>query len=348
MSALYRIAFGEHDRVRINARDVVVLSSSAIPGNEKLIGKIINSLVRGGVKVVHDSAEEVHVSGHACREEIKLMLALLRPKYFMPIHGEYRHLYANKEIAEFMGIPSENIFVSEIGKVLEIDKSSAGFNGTIPAGKVSANIEVEGLYDNIEPTDSLGFTLQLVMPEALKWDLYPESNRTKVVMFKSCPFDINEWGGTEQDPRYCLLTSQLLLEYPGTNTSYSRLVRCYKHKSLENTIVMDDLFYDGYDVNLTFDTKDPSKPLLILEDGQVIGDEYAVFGIAWGDGKILAQTTPATSAPSTFNSCQKFASLYVRVYVNDFSTLVGYVGDFYNILEWLSKEEAEDLMKEGV
>ena len=136
MSALYRIAFGEHDRVRINARDVVVLSSSAIPGNEKLIGKIINSLVRGGVKVVHDSAEEVHVSGHACREEIKLMLALLRPKYFMPIHGEYRHLYANKEIAEFMGIPSENIFVSEIGKVLEIDKSSAGFNGTIPAGKV--------------------------------------------------------------------------------------------------------------------------------------------------------------------------------------------------------------------
>jgi hypothetical protein len=111
---------------------------------------------------------------------------------------------------------------------------------------------------------------------------------------------------------------------------------------------MDDLFYDGYDVNLTFDTKDPSKPLLILEDGQVIGDEYAVFGIAWGDGKILAQTTPSTSAPSTFNSCQKFASLYVRVYVNDFSTLVGYVGDFYNILEWLSKEEAEDLMKEGV
>jgi hypothetical protein len=239
-----------------------------------------------------------------------------------------------------------------------IDKGSNAIEGqhyrlksntfTIPAGKVSANIEVEGLYDNIEPTDSLGFTLQLVMPEALKWDLYPESNRTKVVMFKSCPFDINEWGGTEQDPRYCLLTSQLLLEYPGTNTSYSRLVRCYKHKSLENTIVMDDLFYDGYDVNLTFDTKDPSKPLLILEDGQVIGDEYAVFGIAWGDGKILAQTTPATSAPSTFNSCQKFASLYVRVYVNDFSTLVGYVGDFYNILEWLSKEEAEDLMKEGV
>lgn len=136
MSALYRIAFGEHDKIRISPRDVVVLSSSAIPGNEKLVGKIINALIRCGVKVVNDSTEDVHVSGHACREELKLMIALTRPKYFMPIHGEYRHLYANKENAEFMGIPSENIFVSEVGKVLEIDRKSAQFNGTVPAGKV--------------------------------------------------------------------------------------------------------------------------------------------------------------------------------------------------------------------
>lgn len=136
MSALYRIAFGEHDKVRINSNDVVVLSSSAIPGNEKLIGKIINALVKNGVKVVNDSIEDVHVSGHACREELKLMMALTKPKYFMPIHGEYRHLYANKEIAEFMGIPSQNIFVSEVGRVLEIDKKSAKFNGTVPAGNV--------------------------------------------------------------------------------------------------------------------------------------------------------------------------------------------------------------------
>ena len=140
MSALYRIAFGEHDRVRISSGDVVVLSSSAIPGNEKLVGKIINALVKNGVKVVNDSIEDVHVSGHACREEIKLMMALLKPKYFMPIHGEYRHLYANKEIAEFMGIPAANIFVSEIGKVLEIDRKGAAFNGTVPSG----NIMVDG------------------------------------------------------------------------------------------------------------------------------------------------------------------------------------------------------------
>ena len=136
MSALYRIAFDGHDKVKISPNDVVVLSASAIPGNEKLVGKIINALVKNGVKVVNDSAEDVHVSGHACREEIKLMMALLKPKYFMPIHGEYRHLYANKDIAEFMGIPSENIFISEIGRVLEIDRKGARFNGTETAGKV--------------------------------------------------------------------------------------------------------------------------------------------------------------------------------------------------------------------
>ena len=136
MSALYRIAFSEHDKIKISPNDVVVLSSSAIPGNEKLVGKIINALVKNGVKVVNDSTEDVHVSGHACREEIKLMMALLKPKYLMPIHGEDRHLYANKDIGEFMGIPSENIFISEIGKVLEIDRKGARFNGSEPAGKV--------------------------------------------------------------------------------------------------------------------------------------------------------------------------------------------------------------------
>lgn len=140
MSALYRIAFSEHDKVKLSPNDVVVLSSSAIPGNEKLVGKIINALVKNGVKVVNDSSDNVHVSGHACREEIKLMMTLLKPKYLMPIHGEYRHLYANKEIGEFMGIPSENIFISEIGKVLELDKKGARFGGS----EVAGNILIDG------------------------------------------------------------------------------------------------------------------------------------------------------------------------------------------------------------
>ena len=136
MSALYRLAFSEHNQVRIASSDVVILSSSAIPGNEKLVGRIINALVRNGVRVVHDSSEDLHVSGHACREEIKLLMALLKPKYLMPIHGEYRHLYANKDIGEFMGISPDKIFISDVGRVLEIDKKSAKLIGEVPAGNV--------------------------------------------------------------------------------------------------------------------------------------------------------------------------------------------------------------------
>ena len=216
---------------------------------------------------------------------------------------------------------------------------------TIPAGERSADIEVYGNYENIEPTDSLGFTLQLVMPDELKWDLYPKHNRTKVVMFKSCPFDINEWGGTEQEPKYCLLSSQWYIEF-NPNGSYQRLVKCYKHKTMENTIVMDDMFYDGFDVLLTFDTTNPSEPLLKVQKDQAIGDEWEVFGYAYGDGKIL--TTHSPSAVSYFNSCQKFAQLWLLMYVNDFSTLIDYVGNFYNIIEWISDEEAEEIMREGL
>ena len=136
MSALYRMAFSDHSQVSIGRSDLVVLSSSAIPGNEKLVGRIINELTRNGVTVIHDHSVEVHVSGHACREELKLMMALLKPKYFMPIHGEYRHLAANRELALDMGIPERNVFISEIGKVLEIDKSGARFAGTVPSGKI--------------------------------------------------------------------------------------------------------------------------------------------------------------------------------------------------------------------
>ena len=238
-----------------------------------------------------------------------------------------------------------------------VDKGSNAIEGlhyrlgsntiTIPAGKLSTEVEVYGNYENIEPTDSLGFTLKLVMHEDLKWDMYPNSDQTKVVMYKSCPFDINEWGGTEQDPKYCLLTSLLLYSYPGPNTSYQRLVKCYKHKTMENTIVMDDLFYNGYDVLLTFDNN-PAEPLLKMQKDQVIGSEYTVFGIQHGDGKILGTHSPQAEQASYYNACQKYAQLWVLMYVNDFSTTVGYVGYFYNILEWVSQEEAEEIMREGL
>ena len=136
MSALYRMAFSEHSQITLGANDLVVLSSSAIPGNEKLVGRIINELTKNGVSVLHDAVVEVHVSGHACQEELKLLQALTRPKYFMPVHGEYRHLAANRELARDMGMDESRIFISDIGKVLEIDQKGARFAGTVPAGKV--------------------------------------------------------------------------------------------------------------------------------------------------------------------------------------------------------------------
>lgn len=155
MSALYRIAFSEHDRVRLAASDVVVLSSSAIPGNERFVGKIINAIVKSGVKVVNDSTEEIHVSGHACKEEIKLMISLVRPNYFMPIHGEYRHLYANKEIGEFMGIPSDKIIISEVGRVLEIGDGEAKLIGTVPSGNILVDGSGVGDIGNVVLRDRL-------------------------------------------------------------------------------------------------------------------------------------------------------------------------------------------------
>lgn len=134
MSALYRMVFGEHDKVQLGPKDLVIISAHTIPGNEKLVDKIINELYRTGIAVYRDSSQDVHVSGHACREEIKLMHALTRPKYFMPIHGECKHLYEHKVLAMEMGMPPDRIFISEIGKVLEVSESSAGFNGTVPSG----------------------------------------------------------------------------------------------------------------------------------------------------------------------------------------------------------------------
>ena len=136
MSALYRMAFSDHAQVTLGQNDLVVLSASAIPGNEKLVGRIINELSKNQVEVLHDAVVEVHVSGHACQEELKLMQALTKPKYFMPIHGESRHLSAAQDLAKHMGIEPDPIFLSEIGKVLEIDTEGARWAGTVPAGKV--------------------------------------------------------------------------------------------------------------------------------------------------------------------------------------------------------------------
>ena len=136
MSALTRMAFSTHRQVDIQAGDRVILSASTIPGNEHSIGNVINELYRKGAEVVNERAGELHVSGHACADELKIIHALVRPKFFIPVHGEQRHLKTHAKLAQEMGMDPRNIIISDIGRVIELTQRSAKLNGTVPAGKV--------------------------------------------------------------------------------------------------------------------------------------------------------------------------------------------------------------------
>lgn len=136
MAALTRMAFTSHKKINIEPDDLVIISASPIPGNEKSVANVVNELLKQGAEVVYEKQADVHVSGHACQEELKMILSLVKPKYFIPVHGEYRHLCKHKELAEMTGIDKKNIFVMDIGQVLEISNSSARVVGSVPAGKV--------------------------------------------------------------------------------------------------------------------------------------------------------------------------------------------------------------------
>lgn len=136
MSALYRMAISGHRQVEIGAGDRVIISASAIPGNEKTVSHVVNELFRKGADVIYDRSSDLHVTGHACQDELKLIMGLVKPKFFVPLHGEYRHLCLHKRVAEEMGIPAKNCIISDIGKVIEVSQKSIKLNGTVPAGRV--------------------------------------------------------------------------------------------------------------------------------------------------------------------------------------------------------------------
>lgn len=136
MSALSRIASAEHRQVTIKSEDKIIISASSIPGNEKNISKVINELLKKGANVVYEGMADIHVSGHARQEELKLMLALVRPRYFMPVHGEFMHLTSHRDLALTMGMDKKNIFLMKTGDVLEVSKAEAKIAGTVPAGQV--------------------------------------------------------------------------------------------------------------------------------------------------------------------------------------------------------------------
>ena len=299
-------------------------------------------------------------------KKIYLILALALTLGFVSCDEEYV-TYTDAEYVMFAQEQSENLVLADAEYftvpvastvacdydrtfgVEVVDKGSNAIEGkhyrllsnsvTIPAGKLAADVKVAGIYDNIEATDSLGFVLKLVMPKQLKWDLYQGSDQTKVVMYKGCPFDRNNFTG------WCILTSLLLRDYPGDNTAYQRLIRTEAHPSEENTVILRSCFYDGYDITITFHPENLANPLVTMDKDQVLSDEASVFGQILGDNHIL--TTHSSYYPSYFNSCQRFVELWNEVYVEDLGEMIGTVGHFYNILEWISDEEAERLQREN-
>ena len=136
MSALTRMAFSDHRKVAIGPNDYVIISANPIPGNEKTVGRVVNELMKHGAEVVYEKMYDVHVSGHACREELKLMLGIVKPKYFIPVHGEQKHLQKHAGLAESVGIPSANIILADNGKVVEMSVEYIKCAGTVPAGQI--------------------------------------------------------------------------------------------------------------------------------------------------------------------------------------------------------------------
>ncbi len=135
MSALTRMAYSEHRKVTLGSKDTVIISANPIPGNEKAVSKVINELYKLGTNVIYEALADIHVSGHACAEELKIIMNLANPKFFIPVHGEYRHLYHHSAIAQKMGIPEKNIIKLQIGSVLELNGEKFKINGSVPSGR---------------------------------------------------------------------------------------------------------------------------------------------------------------------------------------------------------------------
>ena len=258
--------------------------------------------------------------------------------------------YPVQKDVEWFNIPVVSTVVKDYDRTFGVEIIDKGNNAienyhyrlesntvTIKAGENRADVRVHGYYDNIEATDSLGFELQLVMNSNLEMPMYGKN--TKAVLMKSCPFDINNFTG------YCVLTSMFLYNYSITG-SYQRLVYTEKHPTQENMIICHNWINDGYDVTMTFNADDPMLPLVTMDRDQVASDEGSFFGTAHGDNKILV--TNSSYYDSVFYPCGNYLYIWTEMYVENLGEPVGTVGHFYNIMEWVSDEEAERLKREGM
>lgn len=252
--------------------------------------------------------------------------------------------YFSVPIASTVACDYDRTFAVEV-----IDQGSNAIEGyhyrlksntiTIKAGERTANVEVAGYYDHIQDTDSLGFKLHLLIPDQTRWDLYADNDQTKVVLYKGCNYDLDTFCG------WCVVTSMLLYDYPSAlDQSYQRLIYTEKHPTEPNTIILRDFLYNGYDVTMKLTDQDPNEPVVEMDEDQVLSDEQTVFGQINADDKILGTVSPYYD--SYYNTCQKSVALWLYVYLKNIGTMVGTVGHFYNVLEWVSLEEAVRLKTE--
>ena len=258
--------------------------------------------------------------------------------------------YPVQQDVEYFNIPVVSTVARDYDRTIGVEIIDKGNNAienvhyrlqsntvTIKAGELRADILVKGIYDNIEASDSLGFQLSLVMDDNLVMPMY--GKQTKAVLMKSCPFDINAFTG------YCVLTSMFLYNYSATG-SYQKLVFTEKHQTEENMIVCHNWINDGYDVTMRFNAEDPMRMLVTMDEGQVASDEGSFFGISYGDDKLLVRNS--SNYDSLFYPCGRYLYIWTEMYVENLGSPIGTVGHFYNIMEWVSNEEADRLMREGM
>ena len=270
------------------------------------------------------------------------------PSYIM--FSDTLYQYAVQETNEVFNVPVSATEKADFDRTFAVEvvpKQSNAIEGrhyrilnntvTIKAGEIVGNVQVQGIYENIDNTDSLGLTLKLVIPEKYNWtDLYKDY--THVVMQKSCPFDINNFSG------WCVVTSTFYSQY--LNNVKNRLIKTEVVEGEENTVLLKDVYYKGYDLKLKFNTKNPLEPKVEMDD-QIAGETGEAFGTIYGDGKLrISQPSIYTSY---YRSCLKYVLQYVTMSVDkkDGSSF-GTVGTFISMFEWISDAEAEKLKEQGL
>ena len=267
------------------------------------------------------------------------------PNYIM--FSDTLYVLPVQDNVEYFDIPVSATRTSSKDRTLAvevIDKKSNAIEGihytlesntiTIKAGELATNVRVRGIYDNISVSDSLGLALRLVIEEENQWDIYGID--ANVVLRKTCPFNIYDFEG------YCVISSTYLYDYGGVD---KRLIQTKVDDEEENTLILKDYFYDGYDAKIKFETKDRLNPLITMEE-QLFGPTVEAFGTIYGDGQI--RIFQPTSYVSYYSSCEQFVYQYMTLYVmNKDGSMFGSVGTFINVLKWISDDEAEKLMREG-